>query len=123
VKITRKDNDLLEKVGEHERSSIKIGAKLFLNNHSAKNLTTAIDNLFKTLNIDYLDNLILAYHPKAEVGSPAVQNGTDIKEGVIEWGTGQENALNNLKNLWQLLVEYATNKKVRVILFFNENLR
>jgi glutamate--cysteine ligase regulatory subunit len=83
-----------------------------LNQFSEKNLTTAIDTVFRTLNIDYLDNLILAYHPKA-VETNGVPNGSsDVKEGVIEWGTGEANALGNLKSLWQLLEKYAGDKKV-----------
>uniref|UniRef100_A0A182RSS0 GCS light chain n=1 Tax=Anopheles funestus TaxID=62324 RepID=A0A182RSS0_ANOFN len=121
--ITRRNNDLLEKVKEHPRADIKIGAKIFLNRFSEPALTEAVEKLFETLNVSYLDNLIVAYHPSATSSS----NGTDgtnggtqtdeqpeseAKEGVIEWAVGSDNAVGNLKKLWALLERYAGDGKI-----------
>uniref|UniRef100_A0A182WCY4 GCS light chain n=1 Tax=Anopheles minimus TaxID=112268 RepID=A0A182WCY4_9DIPT len=117
--ITRRNNDLLEKVKEHPRADIKIGAKIFLNRFSEPALTEAVEKLFETLNVSYLDNLILAYHPTA----PGSSNGTngdtqpdgqesEVREGVIEWAVGSDNAVGNLKKLWALLERYAGDGKI-----------
>ena len=120
--ITRRNNDLLEKVKEHPRADIKIGAKIFLNRFSEPALTEAVEKLFETLNVSYLDNLILAYHP---TGASVVGNGNggtpepgeeeeeqEVKEGVIEWAVGSDNAVGNLKKLWSLLERYAGDGKI-----------
>lgn len=122
AEITRQNDDLHTKITEHERNNIKIGAKIFINKNSEENLKTAIDNLFKILNIDYLDNLILAYHPRGsctidgngigDTNGVAHVNG-DSKEGIIEWGGKNKcGALNDLKLLWKDLEKYAEEKKV-----------
>uniref|UniRef100_A0A2M3Z7T0 GCS light chain n=1 Tax=Anopheles braziliensis TaxID=58242 RepID=A0A2M3Z7T0_9DIPT len=117
--ITRRNNDLLEKVREHPRADIKIGAKIFLNRYSEPALTEAIEKLFETLNVSYLDNLILAYHPtatapeKAANGSEEATDGEEAKEeGVIEWAVGSDNAVGNLKKLWAILERYAADGKI-----------
>lgn len=121
--ITRRNNDLLEKVKEHPRADIKIGAKIFLNRFSEPALTEAVEKLFETLNVSYLDNLIVAYHPSA-TGSSNRTDGTnggtqtdeqpesEVKEGVIEWAVGSDNAVGNLKKLWALLERYAGDGKI-----------
>uniref|UniRef100_A0A182JQS7 GCS light chain n=1 Tax=Anopheles christyi TaxID=43041 RepID=A0A182JQS7_9DIPT len=117
--ITRRNNDLLEKVKEHPRADIKIGAKIFLNRFSEPALTEAIEKLFETLNVSYLDNLILAYHPTGTVGNSNGADGAldgeeepEVKEGVIEWAVGSDNAVGNLKKLWSLLERYAGDGKI-----------
>jgi glutamate--cysteine ligase regulatory subunit len=111
----RKCDDLLEKIKEHERSSIKIGAKVFLNSYSENCLTDAIDKLFDTLQVDFLDNLILAYHPRSENlanGTAEHHQNEEVKEGIIEWGIGSPNALKNLKTLWKTLEGYVQQNKI-----------
>ncbi|XP_035893716.1 glutamate--cysteine ligase regulatory subunit [Anopheles stephensi] len=117
--ITRRNNDLLEKVKEHPRADIKIGAKIFLNRFSEPAVTEAVEKLFETLNVSYLDNLIVAYHPTA--GSSNGTSGeaqddepeeSEVKEGVIEWAVGSDNAVGNLKKLWALLERYAGDGKI-----------
>ncbi|XP_049291991.1 glutamate--cysteine ligase regulatory subunit [Anopheles funestus] len=121
--ITRRNNDLLEKVKEHPRADIKIGAKIFLNRFSEPALTEAVEKLFETLNVSYLDNLIVAYHPSAtgsSNGTDGTNGGTqtdeqpesEVKEGVIEWAVGSDNAVGNLKKLWALLERYAGDGKI-----------
>lgn len=110
--ITRKNDDLQEKVKEHQRTDIKIGAKIFLNHYSETCLSEAVEKLFETLNVSYLDNLILAYHPRAMDGSAGGESNGEVKEGVIQWAIGSDNAVNNLKKLWSTLEKYATDKKI-----------
>lgn len=137
-KIFRNNDDLIAKITENERKNIKIGAKIFLNRPCTKNLETAIEHLFKTLQVDVLDNLILAYHPrKCDVDhqSNHTTNGSVLingnsgsngkitddgtnhlstsvpKEGVLEWGNGGS-SLNDLKKLWTVLETYAEQKKI-----------
>uniref|UniRef100_U5EYT2 GCS light chain n=1 Tax=Corethrella appendiculata TaxID=1370023 RepID=U5EYT2_9DIPT len=113
--VIRKNNDLNEKIQEHQRGDIKIGAKIFLNNYSDDFLKESIDKLFKILNIDFLDNLILSFHPKSVQQTEQQQNGDIVttnggemtKEGTIEWGKGNDKAVINLKKLWSTLEEYA----------------
>lgn len=127
-KIFRNNDDLNEKITEYKREEIKIGAKVFLNNSSVEHLEVAVENLFLTLGVNCLDNLILSFHPKRTPivtngngehamtnGSnkePDTPNGIDGKEGVLEWGIGNSNALNELKSLWNVLEEYAQQKKI-----------
>lgn len=128
-KIFRNNDDLNEKISEFKREEVKIGAKVFLNNSSVEHLENALENLLLTLGVNYLDNLILSFHPKQTVhmtngngthngimnGSakePDTPNSVDGKEGVLEWGVGNSNALNDLKSMWNVLEEYAQQKKI-----------
>lgn len=110
--VTRKNNDLLEKMKEHTRTDIKIGAKIFLNHYSETCLTEAVEKLFETLNVSYLDNLILAFHPRAVESSAGGETNGEVKEGIIEWAVGTDNAVGNLRKLWSSLEKYATDKKI-----------
>lgn len=138
-KIFRSNDDLMVKVTENERNNIKIGAKVFINQPCPILLQEAIDSLLNVLQVDCLDNLILAYHPSKEIdvihnhtngstpngklinGNHAVQNGSInslsssfSREGLLAWG-GTENAatdLNDLKQLWKILEDYADDKKI-----------
>lgn len=115
--ITRRNNDLLEKVQEHPRADIKIGAKIFLNRFSESALTEAVEKLFETLSVSYLDNLILAYHPTTGTAGSNDKNGdgdelVTKQEGVIEWAVGSDNAVGNLKKLWTILERYAADAKI-----------
>lgn len=113
--ISRNNDDLLAKVTEFERANIKIGAKVFVNYPNPNLLQEAIDSLLNILEIDHLDNLILAYHPldesrpKANGSSTAHQNGT--KENTLAWGENGT-AVNDLKKLWQVLESYADDKRI-----------
>lgn len=124
--VNRNNDDLLAKITENKRDEIKIGAKVFLNTNSVDHLTAAIENLLTTLNVTYLDNLILAYHPTheqinghtngngtAEHGDTVQPNGDSAgKEGILEWGIGNQNALTDLKRLWNVLEQYAQKEKI-----------
>lgn len=113
--FTRQNDDLAAKIGEHDRCNVKIGAKIFLNRNCECNLKAAIDNLFKTLNIEYLDNLILAYHPKSNGKIMTNGDGNHPRtngEGAVEWGGGEAGALNDLKKVWKHLERYSLEKKI-----------
>lgn len=116
VKVTRSSDDLKEKVTEHERANVKIGAKLFLNTSSTGNLKSAIETLFEVLGVECLDNLILAYHPQGRTTTNGVAvNGGDsdeAKESVMDWTGGHSDAIQDLKALWKEMEQYAIEKKV-----------
>lgn len=103
-----------------ERSQVKIGAKIFLNQYSTENLRWALDQLYRVLNVDHLDNLILAYHPTSDAqvanGSEnaATTNGgaENGSEAVQEWASGHATAQADLIALWRVLEEYAQEKKI-----------
>ncbi|XP_058059120.1 glutamate--cysteine ligase regulatory subunit [Anopheles bellator] len=114
--VVRRNNDLLEKVGEHPRKDIKIGAKIFLTCFSESALTEAVEKLFEVLEVSYLDNLILACHPPAASsatnGTSEREDGDTKEEGVLEWAVGSDNAVGKLKNLWGLLERYSGQGKI-----------
>lgn len=130
--ITRNNDDLSAKVTEFERSDVKIGAKVFLNHPSPQLLHEAIDSLLQVLQIDYLDNLILAYHPlnvstaKAAAATNAAANGTEKSNGLqngsmasslpkeqslLTWGDSKS-SIDELKKLWNVLETYADDKRI-----------
>lgn len=92
--------------------NIKIGAKLFLNNDHGDNLLNAVNTIFKTLDINYLDNLILAYHPNNSIDKQQNGGGNDTREGIIDWGSDDSEAIDNLLKLWNKLEQFAIDKKV-----------
>lgn len=122
--INRNNDDLLTKVTEDERNNLKIGAKVFINRPCTVNLEAAIDSLLNVLQVECLDNLILAYHPAKTAYTNGTSNGripngsdgttnlsTSVpKEGVLEWGNAS--ALHDLKKLWRTLENYAEQKKI-----------
>lgn len=121
--ITRSNDDLLIKVKEYERNNIKIGAKVFLNHSTPELLHEAINSLLQVLEIDHLDNLILAYHPLD--GKNSKSNGIDKtnghqngsfgtslpKDGLLTWGESVP-VIDELKQLWQALETYADDKRI-----------
>lgn len=127
-KIFRNNDDLNAKMTEFKREEIKIGAKVFLNNSSVEHLEMAVENLLLTLGVHWLDNLILSFHPRRPTTAtnghgehngmangnkePDTPNSIDGKEGVLEWSVGNTNALNELKSLWNVLEDYAQQKKI-----------
>lgn len=134
AQILRLNDDLTAKITEHERSNIKIGAKIFVNRACPKNLESAIDGLLDVLGVESLDNLILAFHPSKTVEVPngnvngRLHNGnhpgeepsvasiyaTSVPtERSIEWGGHSiKAALIDLKKLWKVLENYSAQKKI-----------
>lgn len=129
--ISRNNDDLSAKVTEYERNDVKIGAKVFLNHPNPQLLHEAIDSLLQVLQIDHLDNLILAYHPldvsNAKLAAAAATaNGTEKSNGLqngsmasslpkeqslLTWGDSKS-SIDELKKLWNVLETYADDKRV-----------
>lgn len=118
--VHRTGDDLAAKLSEHKRDEIKVGAKVFLNTFAAEHLSAAIDQLLGTLNVNSLDNLIVAYHPTAAAtttngvvlsnGHANGANGTaSAKEGELSY-SGE--ALVQLQQLWKVLERYASADKI-----------
>lgn len=110
----------MAKVTEFERNNIKIGAKVFLNQSNPDYIHEAINSLLHVLQIDHLDNLILVYHPIKSIEETngkanGISNGHGpsslAKETDLTW-SHNENAVQELKQLWQVLETYANDKRV-----------
>lgn len=108
--VSRTTDDLNEKLAEHKREEIKIGAKVFLNNFSPEHLTAAIENLLHILNISRLDNVILAYHPVNKETTTNGQHKTDSTNDVVP--DNNKTNLDELKQLWAVLEKFAQNSKI-----------
>lgn len=92
ITITRRHDDLVNKIAEHEIADLKIGLKIFVENDKEQYLTEALDKAFTVLNINSVQNVIIAYHSK--------QN------------EGQNDIIEKLKNIWKTLESYARDKKI-----------
>lgn len=72
-KISRSPDDLHEKLKENDRSDISIGVKIFLCEASENHLNEAINSLIETLQVEHVDNIVLAFHSnqkcKKELGA------------------------------------------------------
>ncbi|CAB3249733.1 unnamed protein product [Arctia plantaginis] len=76
VNITRPHDDVHIKMAEEERKNLKIGVKIFINEHSTSALTECLQNVFTALQTEYIDNVILAYNPD-NVNSRQARNDDD----------------------------------------------
>lgn len=110
--ISRADDDLHAKITEHERKSLKIGVKLFLNKNCIESITEAIQSVFKLLQVDTIDNLILAFQPANNATDTIKMSNDDSKMAFNNGLIGAGSALKDLKNLWSALEEYAISKQV-----------
>ncbi|XP_073815786.1 glutamate-cysteine ligase modifier subunit [Musca autumnalis] len=88
--VLRAQKELQEKILENQRNEISIGAKLFVNNASTVGVQEAVKALMEILKVEHVDNLVVAYHP---------QSGAAVD-------------VNSLKNLWNVLQEYAEKKQI-----------
>lgn len=93
ARVLRAQKELQEKILENQRHEISIGAKLFINNASGVGVQEAVNALMEVLKVDYVDNLVVAYHPQGSSGSSAID-------------------VNDLKNLWNVLQEFAEKKQI-----------
>uniref|UniRef100_A0A0K8TRG6 GCS light chain n=1 Tax=Tabanus bromius TaxID=304241 RepID=A0A0K8TRG6_TABBR len=118
AEIHRANDDLLDKINEHERNSIKIGAKLFLNTNSTEYLNEAVETVLQILGIKCLDNLILAYHPTTkniEQADYTNLNGSLSNENSENTQNSHSKAkepLEDVKKLWNCLEKYSVNKQI-----------
>ncbi|XP_013101175.1 glutamate--cysteine ligase regulatory subunit [Stomoxys calcitrans] len=90
VQVLRAQKELQEKILENQRNEISIGAKLFINKASGVGVQEAVKALMAILKVDYVDNLVVAYHPQDSVAMD----------------------MNSLKNLWNVLQEFAEKKQI-----------
>lgn len=112
-KFILKDNDLQIKMKELPRDDLKVGVKIFMNDFSKEYLRKAIDTALKVLDIELLDSLVLAFHPKCRTANGNVTTPEpETKEGVIFWGDGSDKCFDKLKELWGVLEEYVEQKKI-----------
>lgn len=117
AEMHRANDDLHEKISEHERNSIKIGAKIFINNNSIEYLNEAVATVLQILNVSYLDNLILAYHPtkspeKLDYSKLNGNYGNENSDNVLPSYMKTNDSLDDLKTLWNCLENYSTNKQI-----------
>ncbi|KAF2883563.1 hypothetical protein ILUMI_22627 [Ignelater luminosus] len=90
--ITRRHDDLSNKMAEHEIGDLKIGLKVFIGSDNEQYLIEALEKAFTSLNINSVHNVIIAYHEK--------QN------------EGQNDIIGKIKNIWKTLESYARDKKI-----------
>lgn len=92
--LRRASDELKQKMTENSRNDISVGAKIFINKPCKENsahIEKAIDSLLQVLNVDYVDNVVLAHHPQVEPTKSHYEC---------------------LKTLWLKLEEYAAEKKI-----------
>lgn len=105
--LHRNIKELQSKLSEHERANLSIGAKIFLNKNSTDCLNKAMTSLLAILQVDCVDNVVLAYHPKP---STAVEG--DSSYGILKWGSKNDKSTEELKNLWSNLEQFSLDKKI-----------
>lgn len=115
--ILRASQELAERISEHERTNISIGAKIFLNKHSTSSIKEAVQALLKILKVQQVDNVVLAYHPKPEknVQTPPSSPGMTLNGdsyGILRWNSKNEETVAELKELWEVLEECAQQKQI-----------
>ncbi|XP_037886789.1 uncharacterized protein LOC119635849 [Glossina fuscipes] len=77
-----------------------IGVKLFMNKNSKECVKDAANALMSILNVDYVDNVVLAYHPnqyhtKISPGTPDVTAATLQHQSELKWS---QSALRSISN-------------------------
>lgn len=114
--ITRRHDDLSNKMAEHEIGDLKIGLKIFVGSDNEQYLIEALEKgivfylrvtfkhkktntfshlivtAFTSLNINSVHNVIIAYHEKHN--------------------EGQNDIIGKIKNIWKTLESYARDKKI-----------
>lgn len=108
------NDDLVEKISEHDRNDVKIGAKLFLNQQTTvEKAKEALDSLFDILHVEYVDNLVLS------VGTE--KSGQDETKAPGDgYAKLDKNSVQRLKEFWKLLESYANDKKVTFTSLFDQ---
>lgn len=117
--IFRNNDDLLAKVTEYERDNIKIGAKIFINRACPQQLQEAIDALLNVLQVNFLDNLILVYHPLKDTELPSsYTNGVAIN-GINGGGSNITSGSDVLST--SLSSSFSTTPKERSVLTWGDS--
>ncbi|KAG5867025.1 hypothetical protein JTB14_037112 [Gonioctena quinquepunctata] len=92
--VVNRQNDNL-KINEHERSDLKIGFKLFLNNENQESFTEAIQKAFLILNVNSIDDVIISFkHKQLE----------DKKDD-----------LQQIQSVWKILERFVNDEKIKQI--------
>lgn len=105
--LHRNIKELHSKLSEHERPDISIGAKIFINKKSTANINKAMTSLLNILQVNCVDNVVLAYHPKPT----SVAEG-DSSYGILKWGSKNAESTEELKDLWSTLGQFSLDKKI-----------
>lgn len=116
AQLLRANRELQERIKEYGRNEISIGVKLFLNKSTKQGVEEAVTALMNILKVDYVDNLVLAYHPY-ETASKALPETPDVTNtasytGDLKWSNRNEKNLQQLSDLWQCLEEFAAKKQI-----------
>lgn len=116
AQVLRANRDLEERIKEYSRNEISIAAKLFLNKSSKQGVEEAVNALMRILNVEHVDNLVLAYHP-LETASKDLPQTPDVTSAVsysgdMKWSNRNEKSIEVLKDLWSVLEELHENKKI-----------
>ncbi|XP_077283301.1 glutamate-cysteine ligase modifier subunit [Arctopsyche grandis] len=110
LKISRLNDDSQTKLAEEDRKNLKIGVKIFVQDHSAESLEECLENVFKTLGINTIDNVIVAYSPL----SIAIPNGKEEGSDSSDADSSKcDRILPGLLQLWRVLESYV--KKERIL--------
>ncbi|XP_067617910.1 glutamate--cysteine ligase regulatory subunit [Eurosta solidaginis] len=115
-RVLRATEELKQKITENERSDLGIGVKIFLNKSANIFIEQAISTLLQILEVEHVDNVVLAYHPKThESSSTTTQNhNADWGEHNPDKEKNTKNAKNvdQLKKLWSALEQLALKKQI-----------
>ncbi|XP_037953699.1 glutamate--cysteine ligase regulatory subunit-like [Teleopsis dalmanni] len=113
--VLRATQELNEKLTENQRPDISIGAKIFLNKNSKECIEQAITTLLQILNVEHVDNVVLAYHPIPQNvinSAPTTPVGTPAGEK-FKWHSRNDQTVRELKELWSTLETFALNKQIK----------
>ncbi|KAI8119602.1 hypothetical protein FF38_14105 [Lucilia cuprina] len=116
AQVLRANLELQERIKEYARNEISIGVKLFLNKSSKQGVEEAVNALMHILQVEHVDNLVLAYHP-LETASKVLPETPDVTSAVsytgdLKWSKRNEKSLDVLKELWQVLEEFNEKKQI-----------
>lgn len=91
LQVSRPNDDLQTKMLENDLNDLKIGLKIFLNSDNKSLLNEAVDNAFRTLNIESINDVIIAYK----------HNNDESKY------------LNEIIDIWKNLEQYNKDGKIK----------
>lgn len=116
ARVLRANRELEERIKEHARNEISIGAKLFLNKPSKQAIEEAVNVLMQILKVENVDNLVLAYHP-LETASKTLPETPDVSSTIsqidsIGWSKRNETNLSVLIDLWTVLQAFNDKKHI-----------
>nr|CAD7438001.1 unnamed protein product [Timema bartmani] len=91
--IRRTEGSPMSQLENEDRSGLKVSVKVFISSLKKEALHESLDSMFSTLDMEYIDSLVLAYPSKSESSL----------------------LLAALKELWQILEDYVERKKIHSI--------